>query len=94
MHTHDMRGSSSLDRMAVGRTGRVADVAGGDDTALRLLEMGITPGAQVRMVGQAPLGDPLELEVRLPAFASPHRRRAGGDRDGLIAAGADDGPKP
>jgi len=64
MHTHDMRGSSSLDRMAVGRTGRVADVAGGDDTALRLLEMGITPGAQVRMVGQAPLGDPLELEVR------------------------------
>jgi ferrous iron transport protein A len=32
--------------------------------SLRLLEMGLTPGVEVLVVGQAPLGDPLELEVR------------------------------
>ena len=28
------------------------------------MEMGLTPGAEVRIVGVAPLGDPLELELR------------------------------
>jgi ferrous iron transport protein A len=54
----------SLDRVAVGAEARVADVTGGDATALRLLEMGLTPGVSVRVVAHAPLGDPLELEVR------------------------------
>lgn len=54
----------SLDRIAIGRPARVAAVTGGDATALRLLEMGLTPGASVRVVAHAPLGDPLELEVR------------------------------
>lgn len=54
----------SLDRIAIGRSARVATVTGGDATALRLLEMGLTPGASVRVVAHAPLGDPLELEVR------------------------------
>ena len=31
---------------------------------MRLLEMGLTPGAQVSVVGTAPLGDPIELELR------------------------------
>ena len=30
----------------------------------RLLEMGLTTGAQVRSIRLAPLGDPLEIEVR------------------------------
>lgn len=30
----------------------------------RLLELGLTPGTQVAVVGVSPLGDPLELEVR------------------------------
>ncbi len=53
-----------LDRVSIGASARVAGVHGGDDTALRLLEMGLTPGIDVRVVGTAPLGDPLELEVR------------------------------
>ena len=53
-----------LDGLAVGGSARVADVAGGDAISLRLLEMGLTPGATVRIVGRAPLGDPIELEVR------------------------------
>lgn len=60
----DAAAALSLDRIAVGRSARVATVIGGDATALRLLEMGLTPGASVRVVAHAPLGDPLELEVR------------------------------
>lgn len=54
----------SLQELTVGSTGQVADVAGEDTTSLRLLEMGLTPGVAVTVVGTAPLGDPLELELR------------------------------
>ena len=54
----------SLQEVAVGASARVRDVAGSDPTSLRLLEMGLTPGVKVRVVGTAPLGDPLELELR------------------------------
>ena len=30
----------------------------------RLLELGLTPGTRIQVVGVSPLGDPLELEVR------------------------------
>jgi len=53
-----------LDALAVGASARIADVTGADAVALRLLEMGLTPGAEVHVVGRAPLGDPWELEVR------------------------------
>jgi Fe2+ transport system protein FeoA len=53
-----------LDTLAVGGAARVVDVTGSDGVSLRLLEMGLTPGAGVRVVGRAPLGDPWELEVR------------------------------
>ena len=54
----------SLDEVSVGSTVRVRDVAGGDSVAIRLLEMGVTPGVEIRLVGTAPFGDPLELELR------------------------------
>ena len=53
-----------LAELPVGKRGRVVQVDGGDDVTMRLLEMGLTPGVEVAVVGQAPLGDPLELEVR------------------------------
>ena len=56
--------STSLDAVAVGRTARVVDIGGDDAVALRLLEMGLTPGIAVRVVGRSPFGDPLELELR------------------------------
>jgi ferrous iron transport protein A len=55
---------ASLRDIAIGSSAEVALVAGGDPTAERLLEMGITPGVRVRVVGAAPLGCPVELEVR------------------------------
>ena len=56
--------TASLDDVTVGSTVRVQDVAGGDAVAIRLLEMGVTPGVEIRLVGKAPFGDPLELELR------------------------------
>jgi ferrous iron transport protein A len=53
-----------LAQLDVGARSRVVEVLGTDDVSLRLLEMGLTPGTEVAVVGKAPLGDPLELEVR------------------------------
>ena len=55
---------TSLKEMAVGSSAEVEVVSGSDPTTERLLEMGLTPGVRVKVVGAAPLGCPLELEVR------------------------------
>jgi Fe2+ transport system protein FeoA len=54
----------SAAELAVGEEGRVAQVAGDGETTRRILEMGVTPGARIRRLGTAPLGDPLEFELR------------------------------
>lgn len=54
----------SLDSIPVGSSARVTAVTGTDATSLRLLEMGLTPGVEVQVVGTAPLGCPVELLVR------------------------------
>ena len=50
--------------LSVGSRARVHSVLGADELSMRLLEMGLTPGVEVAVVGSAPLGDPLELELR------------------------------
>ena len=50
--------------LETGQSGRVVRVAGTDDIGRRLLEMGVTPGVEIRRLGTAPLGDPLEFELR------------------------------
>jgi ferrous iron transport protein A len=55
---------STLAELSVGQQARVAAVEGTDDVSQRLMEMGLTPGTLVRLLGRAPLGDPLELELR------------------------------
>jgi ferrous iron transport protein A len=54
----------SLDRLRVGTHARVLAVKGEGAVARRLMEMGVVPGAPVRVVKSAPLGDPLEVRVR------------------------------
>jgi len=53
-----------LSELALGQTGRVTEVTGPAEIRHRLMEMGLTSGADVRMVRIAPLGDPVELQVR------------------------------
>ena len=55
---------TTLADLAKGQSAVVKEIEGADELAIRLLEMGLTPGAAVKMLGAAPLGDPLELEVR------------------------------
>jgi ferrous iron transport protein A len=50
--------------LEVGQSGRVVRVLGSDDVSRRILEMGVTPGVEIRRIGTAPLGDPLEFDVR------------------------------
>jgi ferrous iron transport protein A len=50
--------------LALGQMGRVTNIAAADEIGRRLLEMGITPGVDIRRIGTAPLGDPLEFELR------------------------------
>ncbi len=53
-----------LAHLPIGARGRVLAIHDTDEIGLRLLEMGVTPGVEVTVAGCAPLGDPLELEVR------------------------------
>lgn len=55
---------STLATLPVGARGRVARIDGDDEVSLRLMEMGLTPGVELTVIGLAPLGDPLELELR------------------------------
>ena len=55
---------SLLADLPIGARGRVSAILGADELSVRLLEMGLTPGVEVALVGAAPLGDPLELELR------------------------------
>jgi ferrous iron transport protein A len=53
-----------LSDLRVGESGRVLAVSGADEVGCRLMEMGVTPGVEVRVLGTAPFGDPIEIEVR------------------------------
>ena len=55
---------SGLEQLSVGARARVEQVTGQDEISLRLMEMGVVPGVELELVGKAPLGDPLELELR------------------------------
>ncbi len=54
----------TLDLFNVGEVGVVKSVGGEGKIKRRLFDMGITPGAQIRLRKKAPLGDPIEITVR------------------------------
>ena len=55
----------TLGGLNIGETGHVKAVCAADRRVRRhILDMGITPGTEVRLVKAAPMGDPLEIELR------------------------------
>jgi ferrous iron transport protein A len=56
--------SATLDRLEPGSLGRIVRLEGAGPVHRRLMELGLVPGTEVRVVRRAPLGDPIELEVR------------------------------
>jgi len=53
-----------LGELKIGQSARVERIDGVDEISIRLLEMGLTPGVEIKLLGAAPLGDPLEFELR------------------------------
>ena len=54
----------TLNQVKVGVAVRVAHVNGAGPLRQRILDMGLTRGAEVSVRRMAPLGDPLEISVR------------------------------
>lgn len=50
--------------LALGMRARVVSVLREDETTHRLVEMGMTPGAEFELIKIAPLGDPVEILLR------------------------------
>lgn len=79
---------STLARLPVRHPARIARVGGQGNYRRRLLELGFLPGVEVCILGVAPMGDPLDIEVRGCRFSL---RRAEADVievDALSAADA------
>ena len=54
----------TLNELRVGQIARIVDVTGSDGIAVRLMEMGLTDGEEISLLGFAPLGDPGEFLIR------------------------------
>lgn len=55
---------TTLDTLPVGQTAQISEIQGDDAIAIRLMEMGLTEGEEIRVLAVAPLGDPVEYEIR------------------------------
>ncbi len=58
------KGNLKLNQVKVGQSVRVSRVLGEGALRQRILDMGLTRGAEVTVRKMAPLGDPLEVTVR------------------------------
>ncbi|MBR1441422.1 MAG: ferrous iron transport protein A [Lachnospiraceae bacterium] len=54
----------TLKEVKVGETARVRKLTGEGPTKKRIMDMGITKGVEIYVRKVAPLGDPMELNVR------------------------------
>ena len=54
----------TLNELQIGQRARILDVGGDDGIAIRLMEMGLTDGEEITLIGFAPLGDPIEFLIR------------------------------
>ncbi len=59
-----MRSASGLHEIKVGEAARIVSIEGDDAVALRLMEMGLTDGEVIEVMGASPFGDPVEYSVR------------------------------
>jgi len=54
----------TLDQLSVGQRGIVVHVGGKGAVKRRMMDMGLVPGSEVKVLRVAPLGDPVEFEVK------------------------------
>ena len=54
----------TIDDLKIGQTGTIAQVGGEGALRLRFLDMGLIPGTRVTLQKVAPMGDPIQIQVR------------------------------
>ncbi|WP_437229123.1 FeoA family protein [Planctomicrobium sp. SH661] len=52
------------DLKTIGASATIEEIEGEDGIAMRLMEMGLTDGEEISVIGFAPLGDPIEFSIR------------------------------
>lgn len=54
----------TIDNLKIGQTGTIDTVGGEGALRLRFLDMGLIPGTKVQLRKVAPMGDPIQIQVR------------------------------
>ena len=54
----------TIDDLKIGQTGIIDKVGGEGALRLRFLDMGLIPGTAVKLQKIAPMGDPIQIQVR------------------------------
>jgi ferrous iron transport protein A len=54
----------NLKNLKPGQSGSVISIGNKGPIKRRLMDMGVTPGAALKVVKVAPLGDPIEINIR------------------------------
>ena len=82
----------TLTDLEIGKSGRVTAVGGDGMMRQHLLDMGLVPGAEVRLVKYAPMGDPVEVLVHGYVLTLRLADAAMIQVEGNVAADANDSP--
>lgn len=75
-------------KMAIQQRGIITKVKGGDELGVRIREMGLVPGAEIEIIGRAPLNDPVHIKL----YGSDLTLR-NNEADHILVDVADGGPK-
>ncbi|MBH1939994.1 ferrous iron transport protein A [Mobilitalea sibirica] len=54
----------TLKELEVGQVGTVVSIGEKGPIRRRIMDMGVTPGTKIKVVKVAPLGDPIEVNIR------------------------------
>ncbi|MCH5257244.1 MAG: ferrous iron transport protein A [Lachnospiraceae bacterium] len=54
----------TLDMVAVGKEAIITKVGGEGELRCRFLDMGLIPKTKVKVIKMAPMGDPIEIQLR------------------------------
>ena len=65
-----------LDKLRPGQSARVIGYRNDGPVARRLAELGLTPGRRIRYLRNAPLRDPLQLQIGSSSLSLRHEQAA------------------
>ena len=54
----------NLKDLPIGQTAQIIKVGGNGELRQHFLDMGVIPGTEIKKIKLAPMGDPIELQVR------------------------------